>query len=86
MIEAEIKEALATKKIVLGSRQTKKALKKGQAKKVVIAKNCPEELKKDFAHLTKIAGIDLVQFEDTATRLGIICGKPFKIAALAILK
>jgi len=80
----EIKNALKEKRIVLGSKQTIKNLKLKNIKFVVIANNCPENIKKDIEYYSKLTGIKVEVFDGTAKQLGITCGKPFAIAALAI--
>ncbi len=83
MSEADIKEALASKNIVLGSRRVVKLLKAGKVKGVVLAKNCPAELR---GKIETGAGLVPVEtFSDTGKGLGVFCGKPFPIAAIGIL-
>ncbi len=80
-IEKALRKAMKTGKVYLGSKRTVKALKKGEARLVVIASNCPEEIKK------KIKGyeIPVVEFKGTNMDLGAVCGKPFSVAALAVI-
>ena len=85
-LKEEIKDAISQGKIVYGIRQSKKAVVRGNAKKIVVAKNCPDSAKSDFFHYSKVSGIPVEEFEDTEKQLGIFCGKPFSIAALSILK
>ena len=84
MVE-DLREALNEKKVILGSKRTIKYLKLGKVKKIVIANNCPEEVRKDLEHYTKLSEIKMEKFDGTAKQLGIFCGKPFSIATLAIL-
>lgn len=76
-----LRRALKTGEVYVGSKRTIKAVKEGKAKMVVVAKNCPEET------LEKLKGFDIkiVTFEGTNMELGAICGKPFSVAALAII-
>ncbi len=82
--KAEIKKAIAENKLVIGSREVLKKLKLGKPKLIVIASNCPESLKKDIEYYSKLAGVELKVFEGTERDLGVFCGKPFPIAAIAI--
>jgi large subunit ribosomal protein L30e len=82
----ELKDALKESKVVFGSKRTIKYLKLGDVKLIVIASNCPEDVKKDLERYTKMSGIKLENFDGTAKQLGIFCGKPFSIASLAIVK
>jgi len=65
----------------LGSKRTIKALKSGEAKLVVMASNCPKELKQEIEKYDK----PVVMFNGTNMELGAACGKPFSVAALAIV-
>jgi len=74
-----LKTAATTGKVRLGLAETKKSIKKGEAKLVVISSNCPED---------DIAGespLKVVVFNGTNVELGSACGKPFPISALAIV-
>lgn len=82
----DLRSAIKEKKVILGSNRTIKYLKLGKVKMIVIANNCPEIVKKDLEHYTKLTGVKLENFDGTAKQLGIFCGKPFSIASLAIVK
>jgi large subunit ribosomal protein L30e len=83
MVE-EVRTALKENKVILGSKRTIKYLKLGKAEMIVLANNCPEKVKKEVEHYIKLTGVKLKKFDGTAKQLGIFCGKPFSIAALAI--
>jgi len=80
----ELRTALEEKNVVIGSKQTIKHLKLKKTKLIVIANNCPENVKKDIEHYSKLTGIKVEKFDGTAKQLGVFCGKPFAIATLAI--
>ena len=74
-----LKTAATTGKVRFGLAETKKSIKKGEAKLVVVSSNCPED---------DIAGeslLKVVVFNGTNVELGSACGKPFPISALAIV-
>ncbi|OGI12457.1 hypothetical protein A3K64_04405 [Candidatus Micrarchaeota archaeon RBG_16_36_9] len=81
----DLRNALEEKKVILGSKRTLKYLKLGNVKKVIISSNAPESVKKDVEHYTKLTGIELETFDGTSKQLGIFCGKPFSISALAVV-
>ena len=83
-IEEKLKEALEKKTVIIGSREVGKALKLGKVNFIVVANNCPETLKKDFEHYSKLSEIDMHVFDGTGKQLGIFCGKPFPITSLAV--
>ncbi len=80
-VEKALRKAMKTGKVYLGSKRTIKALKNGEAKLVVIAKNCPEEVRLRIQEFE----VPIVEFEGTNMELGAMCGKPFSVAALAIV-
>jgi len=84
-MEDEIKSALAKGAIMIGTRSVAKAVKAGNAKAVILASNAPEDVRKDFEHYSKVSGAAVQTFKGTGKQLGTFLGKPFPVAALAIM-
>ncbi len=80
-IEKALRKAMKTGKVYLGSKRTVKSLKSGEAKLVVVASNCPEEVKKEIEKYD----VPVIEFKGSNMDLGAVCGKPFSVAALAII-
>ena len=80
----ELRNAINENRVIIGTKQAIKNLKLKNAKLVVVANNCPENVKKDIEYYSKLTGIKVENFDGTAKQLGIFCGKPFSIAVLAI--
>jgi len=76
-----LRRALKTGVVYLGSKRTIKAVRDGKAKLVVIAKNCPKEVMEKL----KNYDVKMVTYDGTNMELGAICGKPFSVAALAVI-
>jgi len=85
-INEQLKESIAAGNVTIGSKTIVKSIKTSKIEAVVLAKNCPESVKKDIAYYSKIGKIKVVEFEGTGKDLGTFCGKPFSIAAIAIKK
>ena len=83
-LEDKMKAAMESSNIIIGSRSVIKALKLKNLKSVILANNCPDNIKKDISHYAKISDIEIEQFKGTGKQLGIFCGKPFGIAVLGI--
>ena len=81
-VEDIIRKALRSRKYYLGSKRTIKALKRGEAKAVVVASNCPEEILEKI----KSFNVPILVFRGNNMELGAFCGKPFSVAAMAILE
>lgn len=82
----ELKEALNKKNVVIGSRQAIRLLKTGELKSIIVSQNCPENIKKDINHYAKMRQMDVKKFNGDSKQLGILCGRPFSIATIAIKK
>ncbi len=79
-ISKVLRSALSTGKVVIGTRQTLDVVKNGKAQVVVVSQNCPEKT------MNEVKGVNLIKFPGTGVDLGIACGKPFSINALAVLE
>ncbi len=74
-----LKTAATTGKVRFGLAETRKAVKKGEAKLIVVSSNCPE------ADVAGKSNLKVVVFSGSNVELGSACGKPFPISALAII-
>ncbi len=74
-----LKTASTTGQVRFGLSETRKSIKKGEAKMVVVSSNCPEP------DIAKGSSLKVVVFDGTNVELGSACGKPFPISALAIV-
>ena len=72
----EIKSILKKKKVLYGLRESKKALESGKAENIIIAS---ESIGKEHFK-------DSLEFKGNSKDLGMVCGKPFNISAIAVLK
>jgi large subunit ribosomal protein L30e len=80
-VDKSLIKAVKTGKVIFGANRTIDAAVKGSAKMIVLASNCPDDIK------TKVQAteVPVLEYEGTSVELGPICGKPFTIAAMAIL-
>ncbi len=67
---------LPEKEFVIGAREIAKAAGIGKVNKVIVAKNCPEEL------IKKISGVAVSMFDGNQDELGTRIGKPFPVAMI----
>lgn len=75
-----LKTAVQTGRVAIGVKSVRSALRAKKAKLVVVATNCPE------VFMPAEGGARIHTFPGTNAELGAACGKPFSIAALAILE
>ena len=84
-MDRELKQAVSTGKVILGSDKTVQKLKAGEAKLVVLASNCSEVTKADVRRYAEITGTPIYTYGGDSAKLGLICGKPFLVSAIAII-
>ncbi|HOB29090.1 MAG TPA: ribosomal L7Ae/L30e/S12e/Gadd45 family protein [Bacillota bacterium] len=70
---------------VVGTKQTLKALEKGEAVMVLLAKDAEEKISAPVAALAENKGVK-VHYIETMSELGKICGIKVKAAAAAIIE
>jgi large subunit ribosomal protein L30e len=73
-------------KAELGSKKALKCLLSGEAKLLLLSRNCPEETAKDLRHSARLAGVNVVAYPGTSLELGVACGKPFPVSAFTVLE
>ncbi len=84
-VSRKIAQAVATGKVIIGTKRSIKAIKRGQVKLVISASNCPRGVLADVTHYSKLADIPFHFFEGDSLTLGLACGKPFSINMLAVM-
>jgi large subunit ribosomal protein L30e len=81
-IDKSLRSVMRTGKVLVGTRQAIKASKRGVAKLVVVASNCPADVKKQIND----AKIPIYEYPGMSVDLGPTCGKPYVVAALTVLE
>ncbi|WP_406658013.1 50S ribosomal protein L30e [Methanolobus sp. ZRKC2] len=80
-IDKALIKVIRTGKVIIGSNRTIDAAVKNEAKMVVLAANCPPEIREKV----ESTDVPVLNYPGPGTELGPACGKPFIIAAMAIL-
>ena len=80
-IDKALIKAVKTGKVAIGSKKAIELSNSGEAKIIILAKNCPEDTKKQI----ESSKVPIYVYDGTGRELGPVCGKPFIIAAMAIL-
>ncbi len=75
-----LRNVLSTGKVLVGTRQTHNAVKNGKAQAVVVSSNCPGQT------MNEIKGVPVIKYPGLGIDLGVACGKPFSIVALAVIE
>jgi large subunit ribosomal protein L30e len=85
-VNRELQKVVSSGKILIGSKETIKALGRKGAKIVIHASNCPEEIKQVFKdrYEKENGEITIYEYPANSLELGLACGKPYAIASLCI--
>lgn len=83
-IDRALGVAVKTGKVLFGANSTIKNVMTGRVRLVVLASNCPDNIRKDIEKYCKISRIPLVVSSRNNIELGRVCGKPFSVSVLAI--
>ena len=76
-----LRRALKTGKVFLGQNSTRTCITEGKAKLIVVAQNCPADFKK---FLETVKNVPVHVYAGSGVQLGMACGKPFLVSALAV--
>ncbi len=81
-VDRALRSSLRTGKVVLGSNRTVEAGLSGQAKLIIYAADCPEQVRMQL----ETVDVPVYGYEGIGKDLGSACGKPFSVATLAIIE
>ncbi len=79
-LDRALQVVVKTGKVLIGSNETLEAVRRGTAKLVVLASNCPTHVRVEVENKVKT-----FDYPGPSTDLGATCGKPYAIAALAVI-
>jgi len=85
VVVAELKKLFAEGKLVLGTDETLKGLRKKKVNKVFLAANCDPVVKEDIERLCALGSVACVQLAQSNEEVGVICKKPFAIAVVGVI-
>lgn len=83
-VDRGIRVAVDTGNVTLGSVKSIQGLKLGKAKLVIMAQNCPDDIREDVLHYSRLSEIPVYYYKGTSVELGSVCGKPFTVATMTI--
>ncbi|MCS7104568.1 MAG: 50S ribosomal protein L30e [Thermofilaceae archaeon] len=85
-IVREIRTAVKTGKVAIGSKETINTVINGNARLVIISSNIPQTVRRDIERYCKLSKTPLYEYPGTSWDLGAACNKPFMVSALAVLE
>ena len=84
-IEKEIRSAVDTGEVIMGERETLKAVKAKGVELVICAVNCKAELKTELLKHANIGDVPVYKFDGSSLELGAVCGRPHLISMLGVI-
>ena len=83
-IDKAISAAVKTGKVSLGASSAVQNAQTGKAKLIILAANCPKNVRGDVEYYSKLSKVPLIIYKCTSLDLAAVCGKPFSVSALSI--
>ncbi|MCM1986497.1 MULTISPECIES: 50S ribosomal protein L30e [Methanococcoides] len=80
-IDKALIKVIRTGTVIMGANRTIEAAVKNEAKMVVLASNCPANIREQI----EATSVPILDYAGTGVDLGPACGKPFTIATMAIM-
>ena len=76
-----LRKTIRSGKVLVGSNTCLDAVKNNNDLTVVLAANCPSHIRSQIHD----SGVPIIEYPGMSVDLGTACGKPFTIAAMAII-
>ncbi len=83
-IDKAIAAAVKTGKVSFGANAALQNAKTGKAKIIILAANCPKDIKEQVEYYGKISKVPVMTYKGAAMDLATVCNKPFIVSALSI--
>jgi large subunit ribosomal protein L30e len=83
-IDKAIATVVRTGKVSFGSKVALQNAKTGKAKMILLAANCPKDIKEQVEYYGKISKVPVMTYKGTSIDLATVCNKLFVISALSI--
>jgi large subunit ribosomal protein L30e len=83
-VDKAISAAVKTGKVTFGAASAVQNAQTGKAKLIILASNCPEDVRGDVEHYSKLSNVPLIVYKGTSLDLAAVCGRPFSVSALSI--
>ena len=83
-VDKAIATAVKTGKVTFGTNTALQNAKTGKAKMIVLAANCPKDIKEQVEYYGKLSKVLIMMYAGTSMDLAAVCNKLFIISALSI--
>jgi large subunit ribosomal protein L30e len=83
-VDKAIATVVKTGKVSFGANSALQNAKTGKAKMIVLASNCPKDIKEQVEYYGKISKVPVMTYKGSTMDLAAVCNKLFVISALSI--
>ena len=83
-VNKAIGTVVKTGKVLFGAGSALKSVKAGRARLILLASNCPQDVRGDIEHFGGLSEVPVVIYNGSSIDLGAACGKPFMVSALTV--
>jgi large subunit ribosomal protein L30e len=83
-VDKAIAVAVKTGKVSFGANAALQNAKTGKAKLIILAANCPKDIKAQVEYYGKISKVPVMTYKGASMDLALVCNKLFIISALSI--
>lgn len=80
---AELRRVLKSEKVVYGSSQTIRNLKKNKVKKIFLSSDCMGRIKSDLRYYCKFNKVEIVDLKQPSEELSLICKKGYPVTVIS---
>jgi large subunit ribosomal protein L30e len=89
-MDRELRATVKTGKVLIGTKETIKAIRRKEAGIVINSSNCPAEMLKRIKDVSGDASngdtkVIVYQYPANSKELGLTCGKPYSVSSLCIV-
>ncbi len=85
-IERAIRKVVDTGEVILGAKESIASVMDKKARLVLVAENCPKDLKDDLDHYANLSNIYVYNFPGSSMEMGAVCGKPYVVSMLSVIE
>ncbi len=83
-VDKALATVVKTGKVVFGSKTALFNAKTGKTKLIVLAANCPKNIKEQIEYYGKISRVPIMTYKGNSIDLATVCNKLFGISALSV--
>lgn len=83
-VNKAIASVVKTGKVSFGANSALQSAKSGKAKLIIMAANCPKDIKAEIEYNCNLSDVPVMMFKGASIDLATVCNKPFVISALSI--